>query len=219
MQLYVKGVTLTAALGRLTREGNPRMSFWKNCLVSLLSGLLLLNLGTTLNGQQAKKRIAYTIVLKALDYYDDGRIVETYKETRYVSANGDWRSVKQFYRGFVQETVGIVGRGVFSVDKKAKKLRFHVPYSTNYVGEAVSRSRSAREVKLLGYDAYVKRIPRGGNTMFVTRAPGLNGDVIQIMTREAGFTRIVEPVSIEIGQPSGMTRYYDNFAVEYPKKN
>ena len=119
----------------------------------------------------------------------------------------------------MQETVGIVGRGIFSVDKKAKKLRFHVPYATNYVAETASRSRSARVVKLLGYDAYVMRIPRGGNTMFVARAPGLNGDVIQIMTREAGFTRIVDPVRIEIGQPSGMTLHYEDFAFEYPKKN
>lgn len=190
----------------------------KKCFIALLSAVLLLNLIAAGNGQE-KKRTAYTIVLRALDYYDDGRIVETYTETRYVSGNGDWRSVKQFYGGPVEEAVGIVGRGVFSVDKKAKKLRFRVPYSTSYVAEMASGPRAARVVKLLGYDAYVVRIPRGANTMFVARAPALNGDVIQIMTRETGFTRIIEPVHIGIGQPSGMTLSYDDFAVEYLKRN
>ncbi|HET9785623.1 MAG TPA: hypothetical protein VFP47_00730 [Pyrinomonadaceae bacterium] len=191
----------------------------KTCLISVVSALLVLNLALPASGQPEKKRVAYTILLRALDYYDDGRIVETYTETRYVSANGDWRSSKKFHGGPVKETVGIVGRGVFSVDKQAKKLRFHVPYSTNYAAEMASGPRAGKLVKFLGYDAYVVRIPRGANAMFVARAPALNGDVVQIMTRETGFTRIIEPVRIVIGQPSGMTLSYDDFAVEYPKKN
>lgn len=185
-------------------------------LIFVVSLLLVLSVGAEASGQ-GKKRVAYTLRLRAVDYYDDGRVIETYTETRYVSANGDWKSVKQYYGGFVQESVGMVGKGVFSIDSKAKKLQFRVPYPSNDVPATETRSRAKKVVKRLGYDAYVIRIQQGGNAMFVTRAPALNGEVIEIMTRQAGFTRIVEPVSIAIGQPSGMMGSYDNFAVEYPK--
>jgi hypothetical protein len=98
------------------------------------------------------------MLLRALDYYDDGRIVETYTETRYVSGNGDWRSVKQFHGGPVKESVGIVGRGVFAVEKKEKKLRFRLPYSTNYVAEMVSGSRAGKLV--MGRSIQPRDIPR-----------------------------------------------------------
>jgi hypothetical protein len=192
------------------------MGFLNRGSVLLVAVLLVLSVAGAANGQ-GNKRVAYTLRLRAVDYYDDGRVIETYNETRYVSANGDWKSVKQYHGGFVQESVGMVGRGVFLVDSKAKKLRFRAPYPSNSIPDAETRSRSNKVVKRLGYEAYVIRIPRGGNTMFITRAPALNGDVIEIMTRQAGFTRVVEPVSITIGQPPGMMLSYDNFAVEHPK--
>jgi hypothetical protein len=160
-----------------------------------------------------KSHTPYTIELRALDYFDDGRIVETYKETRYVSATGDWRAVKRYHGGVVHETIGIVGRGVFLVDRKGQKLRYLSPYPEKSPAEVSAGLRRSKQTTLLGYETHVKRIQHGDGVMFVGRASALNGDVVHILTRFPGFSRIVEPVNISRGQPRAAALEYPSYEV------
>ena len=196
------------------------MNLPRNLTFGLVSALLLLYPIIAILGQnQPKAHTPYVLQTKATDYYDDGRVVEAYKETRYVYSNGNWRSIRRFQNGFVEERIGVVGRGVFSVDKMAKKLWLRTPYPTNAVApdlsERASRSRG-RKIKVLGYSAIVMRIRQGDRTTLMARAPTLNGEIIGSVERGSGFSRVVEALSITPGQPREQPSFYEDYRVDNP---
>lgn len=63
-------------------------------------------------GRNNKKFVPYTIMLKATDYYDDGRVVDIYKELRFVDSRGNWRSLLTYTNGQTIETVGKKVKGL-----------------------------------------------------------------------------------------------------------
>lgn len=111
------------------------------------------------------------------------------------------------------ETVGIVGRGVFLVDRRAQKLRYQLPYPAGDFTQGLPM-RQAKKTKLLGYETFVRRVRDGDTVMFVARAPALNGDVVQIIRRFNGFNRVLEPLNIYPGQPRAAALDFPNYEVQ-----
>lgn len=153
---------------------------------------------------QAPKRVAYTITWKAEDHYDDGRVVKAYTETRYVASSGEWHSFRQMANGVSLETFAEPGRGVFVVDHKAKKNWHEAPYTvkTQEAGKRYRGTDYVRSELVLGYDTDVVKAERAGKRFEFYQAPGLNTDTIKQTERAATYTRIIEPVSITVGEPS-----------------
>jgi hypothetical protein len=168
----------------------------------------------------AQKRVAYTITWRAQDHYDDGRVVEAYTETRYVASSGEWRGLRQMANGVSLETFAEPEKGVFVVDHAVKKIWHASPYTVK-TPEAGKRYRGKDYVRselILGYDTDVIKAERAGKKFEFYQAPGLNGDTIKQTERAANFTRIIEPVSITVGEPSSAQMAhadYPRFASAY----
>lgn len=167
-----------------------------------------------------RKKFAYTINFKATDYYEDGRAVQSYNEFRYVSSKGKWRSLRVFPEGHQMEQVAEMGRGVFVVDHRAKKMFFLSPFSPDVI-DPLSHRKSpgfVREEYVAGYLTYVIRQNNGEASIDFYRAPEFNGEILKITVRRPGMpTRIIEPVSIALGEPSPESLAYTEYPVDYSR--
>jgi hypothetical protein len=167
-----------------------------------------------------RKKLAYTINFKATDYYEDGRTVESYSESRYVSSKGKWRSLRVFPDGHQMEQVAEIGRGVFTLDHQAKKMFFLSPYSPDVI-DPLSYRKSPdfiREEYVAGYLTYVLRQNNGDTSIDFYRAPEFNGEILKITIRRPEIpTKIIEPVSIALGEPSPETLKYTEYPVDYSR--
>jgi hypothetical protein len=161
---------------------------------------------TLLNSFAKEKRPAYTVVWQATDYHSDGKVELRYTETRYVSATGNWRGVRQYPNGKSDETFGEIGRGVFV--HRGKKLHFLSEYAAprQLLSEAQLRTSPnyLRTDTVLGYDAIVVSSgnrPRTCSEFY--KVPAFGGEVIKTVMchNEEGDKTVLEPISIVLGEP------------------
>lgn len=172
-------------------------------LVIMVSGAALWWVIRT-QGSNNKKFAPYIIMLRATDYYDDGRIVEVYKEVRFVDSRGNWRSLLTYANGQTIETVGEEGRGTFTIDPKDRSKQFKNQH-TGHVDNLQNLKKSKqyqRTALILGNATYLMKV-RGpdGSDLYFYHAVDLNGDIIMSSYRGDGFRRVVEPVSVWRGEP------------------
>lgn len=157
-------------------------------------------------GSTKSKRVAYTIVWQATDYDEAGRGTPAYEETRYVSSNGNWRSVRSLPDGSSEEVFAEVGRGVFRRRSGKGELDFlsAYPQAARVGAEALSASpQFDRRETIFGQETHVLKLATGKDeSIEFYRAPALNGDEVKIVHRSGGKTTVVEPVSLLFGEPS-----------------
>lgn len=164
--------------------------------------------------RKPQKHIPFTITFKAEDRYDDGRVVQAFTETRYVSSTGDWRSIRQLPSGATIERVGIVGRGVYTVDAQAQKLWFNSSYADRFpkAGERLRSDNYVRTEAVAGFTTDVVRVEAAGKSAEFYQAPDLNNFTIKQVERDAQFVRSIEPTSIILGEPSADSLKFPEYA-------
>lgn len=154
-------------------------------------------------------RSGYTVVWQVTNYDENGEAVPYRTETRYVSANGNWRAVERYADGRTEEMFAEVGRGVFLA--RGDKMHFLSDYPEV---PAVSdrRLRNSRDYlrteTVLGLTAHVSKVGNADappDWMEFYRAPALGGDYIKVVERDPQTHRLVhvtEPISITPGEPA-----------------
>jgi len=159
-------------------------------------------------------RVGYTITWHATVRSDDGKTIEAFTQTRYVSTEDAWRNVKTFPNGSTQESFASQGQGVFLVDDDEKALVRLGPYHRSPNPQSIRNSKKyLRTEQVLGYDAYVLREEGPGITAEVYYAPALNGDVIKQVVSKPGSAMTSEPVSISLGEPAAETLQHKSYPV------
>ena len=159
------------------------------------------------------KEVAYTISWKGIFHYPEGREQDFYTEKRFVSANGDWRSVRQYEDGHVRELLADA-RGVFSIHPEEEKMYFVSGRLRNPLEpEAYQLSSDIREETVLGYLTYVTTQSQGNVVVERYHAPALNGDVIKHIYREGEFIRTLEPIEILRGEPAPESFAHEEYPI------
>lgn len=156
---------------------------------------------TALNKTTRPERPAYTITWQVTAYDAKGEATPLHLETRYVSSSGNWRGVKQYPDGKLEEMFAEVGEGVFI--KRGEKMHFLSNYSlppARTVEGFLKSPDYLRTETVLGHTALVIKAANDpvGRTEFFF-APILNSD-IKIIYRGAQTT-VQEPISLVFGEP------------------
>ncbi|HKO99565.1 MAG TPA: hypothetical protein VJU86_21480 [Pyrinomonadaceae bacterium] len=158
---------------------------------------------TALNLSRKGKAPAYTIVWQVTDYSSDGTSRPRYFETRYVSGNGRWHSLKS--GDTKEEGFGEPGKGVFA--RHGHKLYFVSEYSARPVvteEELMNSPDFLRVDNVLSYKAIVVSSgnrPRTGSEFY--KVPALGGHILKIVIADSasGPKTVYEPISFTLGEP------------------
>lgn len=148
----------------------------------------------------AAKVVPYTITWRMKEYYADGRVVQTYTETRSTSADGNWRSVILFPNGQSIERVAEAG-SIFGVDRRTGARRLQGQSSERLRGDARGHKNHVRSERVLDQEVEVLRFEQGGKSHELYHARRLNNDIIKTVYRDKDVTRVLEPISIILGEP------------------
>jgi hypothetical protein len=167
------------------------------------------------------KHPAYTITWQATDYDADGTATPLYSVTKYVSSSGNWRSVRHYPDGTVEETFAEVGRGTFA--KRGQKLHYLSGASGGRAVTAEGLLKSPdflRTETVLGQQAIVVKAAGEKSDSPVRAefycAPALGGDDIKVVLRRGEKTLMEEPVSLVFGEPDpSLLKASENLPVDY----
>lgn len=176
----------------------------KRLLLLLLCCSVLVTIGVkVVMSRRAPRQVPYTIVWRVTTSDANGNAEEEYTETRYVSSNGNWRTIKQYPDGQTQEGFAEVGRGVFAISPKHQKMFFLSGHDVSKAdAESLRRSPNfVRTETILGYTAYVSKQVRTGTTLEVYRVPELDGAQVKHLFNNGSSTVVFEPVSLTPGEP------------------
>jgi hypothetical protein len=189
----------------------------KLLLIGIMLGLFL-SITLALNGPN-KKLVPYTLVSKTVVYQSDGSSVEAYSEVKYVSSKGQWRSVKSFPNGRTLEQFAEVGRGIFTIDKTARKMFFESPFSPQKetVDEMKQIAGYSRTETVMGYATLVFTHATAEGSVEIFRAIDLNGDTVKYIMKRGAVTTVVEPVSIQLGEPAPGTLDHSEYSMDFSK--
>lgn len=194
-------------------------------VLALVLGVLVLMLVRRRAAQTAaaSHRIGYTIVWQTTGYDLEGKFRPIELETRYVSAQGNFRSVKHsLVNGMEKVWFGEVGRGEFFVKPKEKQLDYVSPLGRpiwRTMETLKASSKFNRIEQVAGYEAAVMRLHVDGEPedtySDVYYAPGLNGELIEIVGMDEGKpASITEPIAIVKGEPDPNNLKHDEYPVD-----
>lgn len=169
----------------------------------------------TANAGPPPDRVGYTINSRATVRSTDGKTIEAFTQTRYVSADDAWRNVKTFPNGSTQESFANKGQGVFLVDDDDEKALIRIgSYHRSPNAESLRHSpKYLRTEQVLGYESYVLSEEGPGITGEIYYAPALNSDVIKQVVTKPGSTMTLEPVSISVGEPAAENLRHKSYPV------
>jgi hypothetical protein len=145
-------------------------------------------------------------------------------ETRYVSANGNWHTVKALPEGSTLESFAEAGRGVFNYAPGRQKIVFMSDYilpkymSHDEWREGLLKSSQFDRVETVaGQEVCVMKV---SDTFEVYRALALNGGAIKWVVKSGGANRMVDPISITPGEPDAANLQTPQLPVDYePYRN
>ena len=104
-----------------------------------------------------------------------------------------------------QETLGLLGRGVFRVEKKRGRLVYLSDMPSGRVTESTLRNSPTflREDSVLGYKTIVQRFPDKDGVTYteIHFAPMLRGLPIKTVVASSDGVHVIEAIRIEIGEP------------------
>lgn len=198
------------------------------CVVVATTAMMLSPQGQSpaASNQARALRSGYTITWEGVFRHPDGTVEEAYTETRYVSSNGNWHSIKKYSEkngDRVEEAFAEVGRGVFSIRSwDGNKMQFLSEHQASQPADPENYRRSpqyVRTAEILGYKAYVLRERNGDVIVDRWFAPSLGGDVIKHIYRSKSedgiFVRVLQPVSIVMGEPDAEKMKHPEYPVDY----
>jgi hypothetical protein len=142
---------------------------------------------------------------------------------RYQWSTGDWKQVTVYYNreGDVANTdtgFGVVGRGVFQVDKEKGALNF-LSKSGGPIPPLSDQSLRqdpdfVQEDVVLGFKTYVSRLQQSGSTYTeIHRTPELGDVSIKTVFASQHGVEVIEPLAIYIREPN---RYLIESLPDYP---
>lgn len=148
-----------------------------------------------------------TIQTTAYDARDQA--ISTSMATRYDSASGDWRYVRNV-GGFEMATLYRRGRGVYDSDSRTQlilKVTAHAPGCPLRTAEQLrSDPKFVRTEFILGFEAYFlkQRLPGVDFVMETSFVPELGGGTPfkRIYTYDDGRKIIEQPIGVVLGEPS-----------------
>ena len=160
----------------------------------------------------------YTIILRAVDKFDDGRINEVYTETRFVAGKDYWKSIKRFPNGKIVESFCDL-RGIFVIDQENRKLFFQgSPVLKLLKTDKPTHQNPLRTDNLLSYNVVIDEFQQENIDVKLYRAPTLNHALIKEIVHRKGVTRVVEPLSIVVGKPDPQLLKHDDYPVRIDEK-
>jgi hypothetical protein len=185
-------------------------------LCALCTVLLAAGFATRTALNQTSKRPAYTIVWQETSYDGSGTAFPESTETRYVSANGNWFSVKNYADGKTEEMFAIVGKGVYL--KRGQTLYFMSDF--NLIPQRTadgmkSKNHYQRTENVLGLPVVVIN-PDGDTQQHLEMyfAPALNAEIKTVI--HGARTLVKEPISLTFGEPDPkLFNFPDELKVDY----
>ncbi|MEK6283050.1 MAG: hypothetical protein AABN95_22045 [Acidobacteriota bacterium] len=173
-------------------------------VLAVIAGTAGYGVRTAFNSTLKKPSPAFTVVWQVTDYFPDGTSIPRYIETRYVSGNGKWHSVKNG-ADVNEESFGEPNKGVFRKQKDKLYFVSELPVLPPLTEEDLVNSRNyLRTETLLGYKAIVVSSgnrPRTGSEFYVV--PALGGEIIKevIADNKTGLKTVHDPISLTLGEP------------------
>jgi hypothetical protein len=178
-------------------------------VVSLLGSAFIVAKVKRFPGKQG-----FTLLIRTTDYPADGRApILASTKVRYHKADGSWKMDTSYANGRVDVGFGQMGRGVFHVDEKNKRLDYLSGISLHDRTEADLKSSSdfAGEETLLGFKTlHFHRVSDlTGEVSDTYLCPALqNFPIKAVTTGRNGAKTVYETVQVILGEPSFSTTDY-----------
>jgi hypothetical protein len=155
----------------------------------------------------------FTLLIRTTDYPADGAPILASTKVRYHKADGSWKMETSYPNGRVDVGFGQMGRGVFHVDEKNKRLDYLSGISLHDRTEADLKSTSdfAGEETLLGFKTlHFHRVSDlTGEVSDTYLCPALqNFPIKAVTTARNGAKSVHETVQVILGEPSFSTADY-----------
>lgn len=143
---------------------------------------------------------------------DEPRLL--YKEVRWISSSGKWRTLQEHMDRKTVEKVADPELGVFRVDEKEKKLvrLGAVLQPTSHQLSAVGTTL-IRSERLLDLDTDVFETVTPHGSILLYRARQLNGDVVKVVRRGTKDVFTLEATKIVIGEPDPQLLKYAAYPI------
>jgi hypothetical protein len=181
-------------------------------LISFLVALVAVWCAYGLQTRAVTKIKGATISSRIYELKADGSVVELGTQTTYISAHGNWRTVKTSPDGRVEQIlVADASRGgVFSINgnkQEALKLAPFTPKDSSYLDAEGYRSHPqfAGEETILGFRGFIQRLTGPGGEIETELTYVAEFDVLpfkQVHYLSDGGKKIIEPVSVEVNEPA-----------------
>lgn len=178
-------------------------------LVGVCACLIIFACASEASAQETRVYPAFTMTIQTTAYDARGEAIATSTATRYDSASGDWRYVRNV-GGFEMATLYHRGGGVYNSDSRTQlilKASAHAPGCPLRTAEQLrSDPKFERTEFILGFEAYFlkQRLPGDDSVMETSFVPELGGGTPfkRIYTYDDGRKIIEEPIGVVLGEPS-----------------
>ena len=160
------------------------------------------------SAQQLRTYPAFTMTVRTTAYDASGQAISSSIATRYDSANGDWRYVRNV-AGYEIATLYRSGRGVYYADSRTQltlKISVHAPGCPLRSAEQLRGDpKFIHTENILGFEAYFlrQRFPGSDFVMETSFVPELGGGIPfkRIYTYDDGRRIVEEPMALVMGEP------------------
>jgi len=177
-------------------------------LAGVCASLIIFACASEAGAQETRVYPAFTMTIQTTAYDARGQAISTPTATRYDSASGDWRYVRNV-GGFEMATLYRRGRGVYDSDSRTQlilKTSAHAPGCPLRTAEQLrSDPKFVRTEFILGFEAYFlkQRLPDADFVMETSFVPELGGGTPfkRIYTYDDGRKIIEEPIGVVLGEP------------------
>ena len=177
--------------------------------VGVCACLIVYACAPEVSAQQTRAYPAFTMTIQTTAYDARDQVISTSTATRYDSANGDWRYVRNV-DGFEMATLYRRGRGVFNSDSRTQlilKVTDHAPGCPLRTAEQLrSDPKFVRTEFILGFEAYFlkQRLPGSDYVMETSFVPELGGGspFKRTYIYDDGRKVVEEPIGVVMGEPS-----------------
>lgn len=194
-----------------------------------LLGLTTAMLAYTLNRPyKPEPLVGFTLVSKQTSTPSDGSPPRTgFTKVRHQRSDGSWHQENRYSSPdgkFAKEEVaiGLVGNGVYEVDRKNRLLHYLSPMSPEAVGITADLRKDehyVRDETVLGYETRVLRFPNDDGSGYTERfyAPALQGVALKTISVAEGGTSVTEAAEIKLGEPARSEFSLPDWPVRYDR--
>lgn len=161
-----------------------------------------------ISAQQLQTYPAFTMTVRTTAYAAGGQAISSSIATRYDSASGDWRFVREV-GGYEMATLYRRGRGVYYANSRTQltfKVSAHAPGCPLRNAEQLRNDpKFIRTENILGFEAYFLRqqFPGSDFVMETSFVPELGGGIPfkRVYSYDDGRRIVEEPLALVMGEP------------------